>query len=101
MSVRRIVLCMLLAGSTGLGLNPAEAATVIEIDVAPPAPRVVEVPPPRHGYVWADGYWRWKGHHHVWVNGHWVREKHGWHWVPDHWVAAGPKWRFVPGHWEH
>ena len=101
MSLRRIALCLLIAGSTGLAMSAgAVAAVVVDVEVAPPAPRVVEVPPPRHGYVWAPGYWRWSGQRHVWVNGRWVRERHGWHWVPDHWVEAGPRWHFVPGHWE-
>ena len=83
MSLRRIAVCLLIAGSTGLGMNPGVAA-----------------PHPRGGYVWADGYWRWNGHRYFWVDGRWVRARHGWHWVPDHWVAAGPRWHFVPGHWE-
>ena len=102
MSVRRIVLCLLIAGSTGFALNPGQAApVVVDVEVAPPPPRVVAAPHPREGYVWADGYWRWSGHHHVWVDGRWMRARHGWHWVPDHWVASGDRWHFVPGHWAH
>ena len=34
---------------------------VVEVNVRPPAPRVVVVPAPRVGYAWAPGYWRWNG----------------------------------------
>ena len=74
-------------------------AAAIDIEIAPPAPRVVEVPPPRHGYVWAPGYWAYRGHHHVWVEGHWIRERPGWHWEPDHWVEHHGHYRYEPGHW--
>ncbi|HSS71148.1 MAG TPA: hypothetical protein VLQ46_10930 [Casimicrobiaceae bacterium] len=102
MSARRIVLRLLIAGATSFAINPSQAApVVVDVEVAPPPPRVVPAPHPRTGYVWAEGYWRWNGYRHVWVNGHWVRARRGWHWVPDHWVAAGPTWHFVPGHWAH
>jgi WXXGXW repeat (2 copies) len=75
-------------------------AAAIDIEIAPPEPRIVAVPAPRHGYVWAPGYWAYRGHHHVWVDGHWVRERPGWHWVPDHWVHHEGRYRYEPGRWE-
>jgi len=39
----------------------------VDVDVAPPPPRVVEYPAPRAGFVWAPGYWNWNGHEHVWA----------------------------------
>lgn len=99
MLLRKIVLATLLAVS-GAALAPAQAAVDVNIDIAPPAPRVEAVPRPRAGYVWSPGYWVWRGHHHVWVRGHWIRERRGYHWVPEHWAAAGPRWHFEPGHWE-
>jgi hypothetical protein len=101
MSLRRIALCILIAGMAGFGGSVSQAASVaVEINAAPPPPRVVVAPRPRGGYVWVPGYWRWNGHRHIWVKGHWVRERRGWHWVPAHWVEVGPRWRFVPGHWK-
>ena len=99
MSLRSKAICFLIAGTTLVGASSARAAVAVDVTVAPPTPRVVAVPPPRAGYVWADGYWRWNGHRHVWVDGHWVHARPGWRWVPDHWVAAGPRWHFVPGRW--
>jgi hypothetical protein len=78
---------------------PAHAAG-IEIEIAPPAPRVVEVPPPRHGYVYAPGYWRYEGHRHVWVDGRWMKERRGQHWVADHWEPHNGHYRYEKGHWE-
>jgi len=78
----------------------AVAAVGIDIDVRPPPDRVVVVPAPRRGYVWAPGYWRWNGRDHVWAEGHWVRERRGYHWVPAHWEGRGNRWHFEEGHWE-
>ncbi|WP_329740869.1 hypothetical protein [Dyella sp. A6] len=74
----------------------------IGIGIAPPPPRVERLPPPRAGFVWAPGYWRWNArwHRHVWVTGHWVRVRRGYHYRPAHW-QRGPRgqWHFRPGHW--
>ena len=80
-------------------MAPAFSADTIEIGVAPPPPRVVRAPPPRPGFVWAPGYYRWDGHRHVWVDGHFIRERRGSHWVPERWVEHHGRYRFVPGHW--
>ncbi|HET9391289.1 MAG TPA: YXWGXW repeat-containing protein [Steroidobacteraceae bacterium] len=78
---------------------PAVSAVGIDIEIAPPAPRIVEVPPPRAGFVWAPGYYRWDGHQHVWVEGRWLRERRGFHWVPEHWNERHGRYHFEPGHW--
>jgi len=57
--------------------------------------------PPRPGFVWAPGYYRWDGHRHVWVDGHFMRERRGSHWVPEHWDERHGRYHFEPGHWEH
>lgn len=74
-------------------------AASIDIEIAPPEPRIIVAPPPRPGYVWAPGYWAYRGHHHVWVEGHWIRERRGWRWEPDHWVPHDGRYRYEPGHW--
>jgi predicted small secreted protein len=78
---------------------PTVAGVGIDIQIAPPAPRVVEVPPPRAGFVWAPGYYRWDGRQHVWVDGRWLRERRGSHWVPEHWNERHGRYHFEPGHW--
>lgn len=82
----------------------AQVGVNITIGVPPPAPRYEVVPPPRAGYVWAPGYWRWEHEQHVWAPGRWMEARHGEHWVADRWAhVEGPHggWRHEPGHWEH
>jgi hypothetical protein len=78
----------------------ASAHVDVDIQIAPPAPRVIAVPPPRRGYVWAPGYWRWEGRRHVWVEGRWMRARPHQHWVPEHWDQRGDRWHFERGHWD-
>jgi hypothetical protein len=78
----------------------ASAAVGIDIEIAPPAPRVEVLPAPRPGYVWAPGFWEYRDRAHVWVPGHWVGERRGYHWVPDRWDQRGPRWHHEPGHWQ-
>ena len=80
--------------------TPAHARVDLFLNVAPPEPQVEVVPPPRSGYVWAPGFWEWRGHHHVWVEGHWVRARVGYHWLPDRWDRDGERWHYFRGHWE-
>ena len=97
-----IAVAVLLAGcvATVRAPGPGPVYYGAVIDVAPPAPRVVEVPPPRAGFVWAPGYWNWNGRSHVWVEGRWVAERPGYRWAPDRWEQYNGRWRFVRGHWE-
>lgn len=97
---RIMLLAVATASLAGAVTTSAFARVDIDVNIAPPAPRVVEVPAPRHGYVWAPGYWRWSGHEHVWVDGHWLRERHGRHWVSEHWEDRHGRYHFKPGHWE-
>ena len=95
-----LVLIASLVGCVAYERRPAPQYYDTDVAVAPPPPRVIEVPPPRVGYVWAPGYWRWNGHEHVWIEGRWISERRGRHWVPEHWVEYNGRWRFVEGHWE-
>jgi hypothetical protein len=100
MRIRNRILLTAVALSAAMVALPGVARTFVEIQVAPPAPLVEVVPPPRVGYVWAPGYWRWNGHRHVWIRGSWVRERRGWHWERDVWVQSpNGRWHLVRGHW--
>ena len=101
MPTRKLMLAtLLLSAAASIAPGVSLAAVNIDIDVAPPPARVEVVPEPRAGYVWAPGYWAWRGHEHVWVAGHWIHERRGYHWVPDTWVGDGPHCHYVRGHWE-
>jgi WXXGXW repeat (2 copies) len=95
-----LVLSLWIAGGAALTPLAASAAVGIDITVAPPAPQVEVLPAPRPGYVWAPGYWAWRGNAHVWIPGHWMGERHGYRWVPDRWEQHGDHWRYHAGYWE-
>jgi len=99
-SARALLMGLCIAGGSVVLPTIAAAQVGIDIDIAPPAPRVEEAPPPRVGYVWAPGFWDYRGREHVWVPGRYVVERRGYHWVPDRWEQRGPHWHRFPGHWE-
>jgi hypothetical protein len=78
--------------------SAASAASSVS-DVAPPPPRIENVPH-RDGYVWAAGHWEWNGKSWTWTTGSYLVEQRHAQWIPDGWEPAGAQWRFVPGHWE-
>lgn len=45
--------------------------------LTPPAPHYENVPPPRAGYAWQQGYWGWQHGRYVWVQGQWNRPVRG------------------------
>ena len=98
--VSAMLACTVLSACVVQAPPRRHAVAVVDIDVRPPPPRVIAVPAPRAGYVWAPGFWRWNGRRHVWVEGHWVRERRGEHWVPAHWEENHGRWHFEDGHWE-
>ena len=56
--------------------------------------------PPKEGYVWSSGYWKWNGKSYSWVEGDWIQtvdpvKK----WIDPTWSREGEKWFFTPGHW--
>ena len=95
--MKKTLIAALLASSIGAVALPAAAE--IYVNIAPPAPRYEVVPAPRAGYVWAPGYWDWRGHRHVWVRGHWERERRGYRFNEPHWVQDNNRWRLDRGGW--
>lgn len=81
------------------GTALAQVDFSLVIGNAPPPPRFESLPPPRHGYVWAPGYWRWDGHRHAWVAGHWLRERQGYRYYPSEWVRVDNGWGWREGGW--
>ncbi len=98
-----------LALLAGLGMTfagvtyapPAAAQVAVGVRIGPPAPRFERAPPPRRGYAWAPGYWRYDGHRHVWAGGYWVRARPGYRYAPARWVHGRGGWRFHHGYWRH
>jgi hypothetical protein len=88
----------LLALSAGGWLASAEAQVIVR--VAPPAPRVERMPPPRRGYVWVQGNWDWNGRRYVWHTGRWERARAGHRWREDRWVERNGGWARERGGWD-
>ena len=101
MPTRKLMLAtLLLSAAASIAPGVSLAAVNIDIDVAPPPARVEVVPGPREGYVWAPGYWAWRGHEHVWVGGHWSARPHpGAVWMHAHWSSHGHHHVWVSGYW--
>lgn len=98
MLMRDLLLLIALSGAT----VPATGRTQVDIivDVGPPPPRVVVVPAPRPGYIWAPGYWYWEGGRYIWIDGHWMRSRPGYYWAPERWEHRDHRYHFAPGRWE-
>jgi hypothetical protein len=93
----------ILAAASAASLVPlaASADTYTVVRVEPPAPIVETVPAPRSGWVWAPGYYDYRGSNYVWVQGHWMRERPGYAWREARWVETrNGEWRRVGGSWE-
>ena len=76
------------------------ASVSINIGTAPPPLRYERVPPPRHGYVWAPGYWGWNGYQHVWTQGHWVHARPGYIYQRPQWRQDHGRWHLNEGRWQ-
>lgn len=87
----------------GAAFAPASAMAQTDFQLyigsAPPAPIYEHVPGPRHGYVWAPGYWEWRGHRHAWVPGHWVSARPGYVYAPPRWHQRHGGWYLEPARW--
>ena len=97
---------LIAAAALALGtvaLAPTAALAQVDFSVvignAPPPLRFESVPPPRYGYVWAPGVWRWDGYRHVWVAGHWLQERPGYRYNPSQWVRVDNGWGWREGGW--
>jgi hypothetical protein len=86
----------------GAATSPAMARVNLNVDIGvpPPADQVEVVPTMRAGYVWAPGYWDYRGGRHVWVKGHSMRGRSGYHWTADRWVERDGRHHLERGRWE-
>lgn len=98
MQKRKLLLAALAVSS--IGVIPLTANADIWVNVAPPAPRHEVIPEHRAGYVWAPGYWDYRGNRYVWVKGHWERERRGMYWHPQRWVERDGRWTREGGRWD-
>jgi hypothetical protein len=98
---RTLTLAALIIAAAAAAPLPSLAATRVGLYVgaAPPAPMVERIPAPRHGYVWAPGYWAWNGHRHAWTSGYWVAERPGYVYSAPAWYQGDGGWYMEPARW--
>jgi len=70
-------------------------------NVPPPAPRYgVQGYAPGPGYVWADGFYDYRGGRYMWSPGQWVRPPRARsQWVPGRWERDRHGYRLRRGYW--
>ncbi|MDR2013521.1 MAG: hypothetical protein LBQ20_10930 [Rhodanobacter sp.] len=91
-------------GAVTVNSMPAHARVAVNVvyaTKAPPPPRTERVPPPRRGYVWVPGEWRWANGRYVWHQGSWARARHGYRYTAPRWEQEGNRWRYYDGRWDH
>ena len=86
------------AALTPLASNAQPHVSVV-ISSAPPAPIYERIPAPRHGQVWAPGFWEWRAHRHHWVPGHYIVARPGYVYAPPSWHHRGGRWVMEPSRW--
>ena len=101
MPIQKLILGSLVAATLGSFALPAAARTSVDfyLNVAPPAAYYEPAPAPRIGFVWAPGYWDWRGHRHHWVAGHWVRSRPGYVYYHPRWYDNNGRWYLARGGW--
>lgn len=94
---------LLVTGFVMIGtlLSACAARGAVVVGFAPPPPRYAVVGvAPGPGYVWAEGYYDWRGGAYAWVRGSWMRPPHPRAvWAPGVWVRSGRGYAFRRGHW--
>lgn len=98
---RTLSLAALIAIGAAFAPLPALAQTDFQVYIGsgPPAPIYERIPGPRHGHVWAPGYWEWRGHRHAWVPGHYVVARPGYAYAPPSWHQRQGRWYMEPARW--
>ena len=85
----------------GTLLSACAANGAMYVRFAPPPPRygVIGVAP-GPGYMWAEGFWDWRGGNYVWAPGRWMRPPHARAvWDPGVWAQSNRGYAFRRGHW--
>ena len=103
MPIKKWILGSLVVSALGSLALPAAARTNVDVVVnfgAPPAPVYEYAAAPRIGFVWAPGYWDWRGARCHWVTGHYVRNRPGYVYRQTHWYAHDGRWHLARGGWD-
>jgi hypothetical protein len=99
MTIKKLIIGSVIVGTFGSFALPADARTNVYLSFAPPPVYYEPIPSPRVGWVWAPGYWDWRGQRHYWVAGHWVRSRAGYVYYAPRWHESGGRWQLYRGGW--
>jgi len=80
-------------------VSPIASAADIHVRIAPPDLRI-EHYQERPGYVWQNGYWRWRGNRYDWVRGRYVRYRRGYRWSDGRWENSDRGYYWRSGRWD-
>jgi len=99
--MRKLVMSAMVASAIMVSATakPVFADTEIYFNVAPPAARYERVPAPRAGYVWAPGYWDYRGNQHRWRAGHWVKSRPGYVYYAPTWQQSNGRYYLQKERW--
>ena len=97
--ISKVLLAAMIAASLGGGIATSAHAATVYVKVAPPPMPAEVAPPARRGYVWAPGYWNWRGQRHVWVKGAWMRARNGYAYHVPTWQERDGRWFQQRGRW--
>ena len=101
MKIALTLATLALAGAAYAPLpSQAQPHVSVVISSAPPAPIYERVPGPRHGYVWAPGFWEWRSHRHAWVPGHYIAARPGYVYAAPSWRQRQGRWYMEPSRWD-
>ena len=79
---------------------PATADPQVYLRFGPPTHRMEMRRPPRSGFVWRDGHYRWNGRRYVWVDGRYMRQPFpNARWSAGRWDRGPRGFFWVPGRW--
>lgn len=76
----------------------AAPVAVVEVEEAPPPPRIVQVDV-RPGFIYIQGRWVRSGGRWVWNDGYYERERPGYAYEQGHWDRRGNQHVWVEGRW--
>lgn len=96
----------LVAFDANINAQAAGGVTIgstIYVDTPPPVVVHEIEPDPRPGYVWAPGYYEYRGNGYKWKKGKWLKAREGVKYVPAQWYEDEDDrgYYFVPGEWKH
>jgi hypothetical protein len=85
--------------SSAVIIAPMGQPEIAVVEIAPPPPRLEDIPSAREGYVWSPGYWNYDGGNYVWVDGRFIADQSGARYVGPRWVESNGRYALYGERW--